>query len=81
MLFRSVSLSMRLFGNVFGGEMLMAVMNLPIIAIPFIGMELLFGFIQAMIFAMLTLIFTVLATTLLPGHGSGHDGHGHDGGH
>ena len=79
--FVPVSLSMRLFGNVFGGEMLMAVMNLPIIAIPFIGMELLFGFIQAMIFAMLTLIFTVLATTLLPGHGSGHDGHGHDGGH
>ena len=74
--FVPVSLSMRLFGNVFGGEMLMAVMNWPVIAIPFIGMELLFGFIQAIIFSMLTLIFTVLATTVLPGHG-GHDDHGH----
>lgn len=78
--FVPVSLSMRLFGNVFGGEMLMAVMNLPLIAIPFIGMELLFGFIQALIFSMLTLIFTILATTMPPGHGEGHgngDGHGH----
>lgn len=79
--FVPVSLSMRLFGNVFGGEMLMAVMNWPVVAIPFIGMELLFGFIQAMIFSMLTLIFTILATTLLPGHGGGHDDHGHGGGH
>mgnify|MGYP006289722961 FL=1 len=78
--FVPISLSMRLFGNVFGGEMLMAVMNWPLVAIPFIGMELLFGFIQAIIFSMLTLIFTVLATTVLPGHGD-HGGHGDDHGH
>ncbi len=80
--FVPVSLSMRLFGNVFGGEMLMTVMNWPVIAIPFLGMELLFGFIQAMIFSVLTLNFTILATTMMPGHGGhgaqhgGGDGHG-----
>ncbi len=84
--FVPVSLSMRLFGNVFGGEMLMAVMNWPVVGVPFMFMELLFGFIQAVIFSMLTLIFTVLATYIPPGHG-GHshgdseDGEGHGGGH
>jgi len=84
--FVPISLAMRLFGNVFGGEMLMAVMNWPIVAVPFMGMELLFGFIQAVIFGMLTLIFTSLATYIPPGHG-GHDhedadhGDGHGGGH
>ena len=81
-----VSLSMRLFGNVFGGEMLMAVMNWPIVAVPFMGMELLFGFIQAVIFGMLTLIFTTLATYIPAGHGGhghgdGDHGDGHGGGH
>ena len=70
--FLPISLSMRLFGNVFGGEMLMAVMNWPIVAVPFMFMELLFGFIQAVIFGMLMLIFTALATYIPPGHG-GHD--------
>ncbi|MFM7197137.1 MAG: F0F1 ATP synthase subunit A [Chloroflexota bacterium] len=79
--FVPISLSMRLFGNVFGGEMLMAVMNWPLVAIPFIGMELLFGFIQAIIFSMLTLIFTVLATTVLPGHGGHGEAHGQGGDH
>lgn len=84
--FVPVSLSMRLFGNVFGGEMLMAVMNWPVVAVPFMFMELLFGFIQAVIFAMLTLIFTVLATYIQPGHGGhahgdGEHGDGHGGGH
>ena len=71
--FVPISLAMRLFGNVFGGEMLMAVMNWPIVAVPFMAMELFFGFIQAIIFGILTLIFTSLATYLPPGHG----GHGH----
>lgn len=84
--FVPISLAMRLFGNVFGGEMLMAVMNWPIVAVPFMGMELLFGFIQAVIFAMLTLIFTSLATYIPPGHGGhgrggGIHGEGHGGGH
>ncbi len=79
--FVPVSLAMRLFGNVFGGEMLMAVMNWPIVAVPFMGMELFFGFIQAVIFSMLTLIFTSLSTYIPPGHGEhGHGGAEHGGG-
>jgi F-type H+-transporting ATPase subunit a len=68
-LFVPISLSMRLFGNIFGGEMLLTVMNLPLAALPFMILELLFGFIQALIFAVLTLIFTSLATFLPTGHG------------
>ena len=73
--FVPVSLSMRLFGNIFGGEMLMTVMSFPIIALPFMVMELLFGLIQAIIFSMLTLIFTSLASHLPGGHetAGGHD--------
>ena len=68
-LFVPVSLSMRLFGNIFGGEMLLTVMNIPLAALPFMILELLFGFIQALIFAVLTLIFTSLATFMPTGHG------------
>jgi F-type H+-transporting ATPase subunit a len=75
-LFVPVSLSMRLFGNIFGGEMLLTVMNIPLAALPFMILELLFGFIQALIFAVLTLIFTSLATFLPTGHGDeAHGGH------
>lgn len=74
--FLPVSLSMRLFGNVFGGEMLLTVMNLPLVAIIFMFAELFFGFIQALIFSILTLIFTSLAVYVAPGHGhGGHGGH------
>lgn len=70
--FLPVSLSMRLFGNIFGGEMLLTVMAFPFVAIPFMAMELLFGFIQALIFTMLTLIFTSLAVYVPPGHSEAH---------
>jgi F-type H+-transporting ATPase subunit a len=70
-LFVPVSLSMRLFGNIFGGEMLLAVMSFPVVAVPFMAMELLFGFIQALIFTLLTLIFTSLAVYVPPGHEAG----------
>jgi F-type H+-transporting ATPase subunit a len=76
-LFVPVSLSMRLFGNIFGGEMLLTVMNLPFAALPFLILELLFGFIQALIFAVLTLIFTALATFMPAGHGAGHGDEAH----
>lgn len=79
-LFVPVSLSMRLFGNVFGGEMLLTVVNFPVVALPFMVLELLFGFIQALIFTMLTLIFTSLATQLIPGHGD-HAAHAPSGAH
>lgn len=79
--FLPVSLSMRLFGNVFGGEMLLTVMNLPVVAIIFMFAELFFGFIQALIFSILTLIFTSLAVYVAPGHGDEHGGHGEEHGH
>jgi len=62
---KTLSLSLRLFGNIFAGEVLMTVMlslMSYIIPIPFIFLELLVGIIQATVFAMLTLAFMVVAT-------------------
>jgi F-type H+-transporting ATPase subunit a len=83
---RIVSLSFRLFGNIFAGEVLVTVMvtmsaavlsstfwipvfffGLPTI---FLLLEVLFGFIQALVFALLTLIYIALAA-------AGHDDHDH----
>ena len=61
-----LSLSLRLFGNVFAGEVLITVMLgmfslfLPI---PFMFLEILVGVIQATVFAMLTLAYFTVATT------------------
>jgi F-type H+-transporting ATPase subunit a len=63
------SLSFRLFGNVFAGEALLhTIGNITpytafIIPLPFMIMETLVGFIQALIFSMLTLVFMVILTT------------------
>jgi F-type H+-transporting ATPase subunit a len=67
-LFRPVSLSFRLFGNIFAGEnMLEAMANLVpgwlgsiLIPIPFYFMELLVGIVQALVFMLLTAVFTML---------------------
>jgi F-type H+-transporting ATPase subunit a len=78
---RIISLSFRLFGNVFAGEVLLAVMYamataIKIAIIPvlfpvvFLGLELLFGTIQALVFALLTLIYITLAAG---GHGEEHE--------
>ncbi|MBI4435210.1 F0F1 ATP synthase subunit A [Candidatus Uhrbacteria bacterium] len=60
-----LSLSLRLFGNIFAGEVLLTVM-LGILAyflpIPFMFLELLVGAIQATVFAMLTLAYLTVAT-------------------
>ena len=61
---RIVSFTFRLFGNIFAGEMLLIVMAflLPVIGIiPFLGMELFVGFMQATVFAVLTLLFGSMA--------------------
>lgn len=61
-----VSFTFRLFGNMTAGEILIlvAVFLVPwIFALPFYGLELLIGFLQALIFAGLTLIFLTLAVT------------------
>lgn len=54
-----ISLGFRLFGNIFAGEVLLAIMGvlLPYIApVPFLGLELFVGFIQALIFATLAMV-------------------------
>ena len=59
------SLSFRLFGNIFAGEMLLASMMAIfafILPLPFIFLEIIVGIIQALIFAMLTLVFMTIAS-------------------
>lgn len=61
-----ISFSFRLFGNVFAGEVLLLVITMLVpylIPVPFYGLELFFGLIQALIFTMLTLVFIKLATS------------------
>jgi len=61
-----LSFSFRLFGNVFAGEVLLIVVAslIPYIApLPFLGLEVFVGFIQALVFSMLTLIFIKVAIT------------------
>ena len=60
-----VSFSFRLFGNIFAGEVLLMVIFflVPVIVpLPFLFMEIFVGFIQALVFAMLTLVFLTVAT-------------------
>ena len=63
---RVISFSFRLFGNVFAGDVLLVVLGtlLPFVGpIVFYPLELFVGFIQAFVFAALTLVFISLATT------------------
>jgi len=78
-LVRLVSFTFRLFGNMFAGEVviLMFTFLTPLVlTIAFYGLELFVGVIQAFIFAMLTLVFGVMAVT----HGE-HAAHEADEGH
>ncbi|MFZ4484418.1 MAG: F0F1 ATP synthase subunit A [Chthoniobacterales bacterium] len=84
--FRPVSLSLRLFGNVFAGEVLLTTMltlgktlGFPtffaylasiIIPIPFYFLELLVGLLQALVFTLLCAVYVALSTT--------HDEEDHD---
>ena len=59
-----ISLSFRLFGNVFAGEVLLAIMAFLVpyaVPLPFMFLEIFVGFIQAFIFAMLTTVFVGMA--------------------
>ena len=79
---RVISLSMRLFGNVFAGEVLLATMLalttatvfiLPLaFVVPgvFLGLELLFGLVQALVFALLSMTYITLAIAEHRQHGS-----------
>jgi F-type H+-transporting ATPase subunit a len=65
-LFRPISLSFRLYGNIFAGENMMEAMSrlVPglgwLVPIPFYFLELLMGLVQALVFMLLTAVFTLL---------------------
>jgi F-type H+-transporting ATPase subunit a len=73
-LFRPISLSFRLYGNIFAGEnMLEAMMSLVpalswLLPVPFYFMELLVGVVQALVFTLLTAVFTMLICMHEEGH-------------
>ncbi len=63
-LIRIVSFTFRLFGNMTAGEILLLIVMFLVpwvVALPFYGLELLVGFVQALIFGGLTLVFLTLA--------------------
>jgi F-type H+-transporting ATPase subunit a len=62
---RIISFSFRLFGNIFAGEVLLAIVFslMPyVVPVPFITLEMFFGTIQAFVFAILTLVILALHT-------------------
>lgn len=72
---RVISLSFRLFGNIFAGDVLLTIMYSIanalkysiiglVVPVIFLYLEVLFGFIQALVFAILTLIYISLAATV-----------------
>ena len=86
--FRPVSLSFRLFGNIFAGEnMLEAMTHLGgatfgwLTALPFYFMELMVGLVQGLVFMLLTAVFTLLICTHDEEHAHGHGHEAEGGGH
>jgi F-type H+-transporting ATPase subunit a len=79
---RPIALTFRLFGNIYGGEQTMeALMHLVpkwlafLPALPFYFMELLVGFVQALVFTLLCAIFLKLICDHGDDHGHGEEGH------
>ena len=79
-LFRPISLSFRLYGNIFAGENMLETMArlVPslgwLLPIPFYFLELLVGLVQALVFMLLTAVFTLLMCQHAEGeHAGGHD--------
>ena len=61
---KPVTLSMRLFGNIFGGEVALGVVTalfVAILPVALYGLEIMLTFVQALIFSTLTLMFTIAA--------------------
>ena len=78
---RIISFAFRLFGNIFAGEVLILMLTflLPFLIVDIIyGLELFVGFIQAAVFALLTLVFAVMA---VEHHDEEHDDHEGEAGH
>jgi F-type H+-transporting ATPase subunit a len=73
---KMLSLSLRLFGNIFAGEVLLHVLSsifAYLLPTPFMFMELIVGVVQALVFSILTLVYLTLATE--PPHGEHEDEH------
>ena len=85
--FRPISLSFRLYGNIFAGENMLETMAMMggtyfgwLLPLPFYAMELLVGLVQALVFMLLTAVFTLLICTHdeeSHAHGHGHEKAGH----
>ena len=79
---RIISFAFRIFGNIFGGEVILIVMSFLlgyVLPLPFYGFELFVAFIQSVIFAVLTLVFmsnAVVAHGAHEEHGPGEAAHG-----
>lgn len=61
-----VSLSFRLFGNIFAGEVVLVSVSAIfafIFPLPFLLLEVIVGFVQALVFSMLTMVFMAILTT------------------
>jgi F-type H+-transporting ATPase subunit a len=74
---RIISFAFRIFGNIFGGEVILIVMSFLlgyVLPLPFYGFEVFVAFIQSVIFAVLTLVFMSNAVVA---HGA-HEEHGPD---
>ncbi len=77
---RLISFTFRLFGNIFAGEVLLVVVSFLVpyaIPIPFLGLELFVGVIQALVFSLLTLAFIKMAVTPHGDHNSDHGSPAH----
>jgi F-type H+-transporting ATPase subunit a len=73
-LFRILTLTLRLWGNIWGGEITLAVITallfIPSLPLPFLLLEIFIGFIQGFIFAFLVLLYIIMA---LESHGEEHE--------
>jgi F-type H+-transporting ATPase subunit a len=72
---KPLTLSMRLFGNIYGGEVALGVilaLTIAFFPVALYGLELMLNTVQALIFAVLTLMFTLAA---IEGHHDDHDEH------
>ena len=74
---KPVTLSMRLFGNIYAGEIALGVitgLTVAIIPVAMVSLEFLLNFMQALIFSVLTLMFTIIATEGHEEHEEAHAG-------
>ncbi len=72
---RLISFVFRLFGNIFAGEVLLVVISFLVpylVPVPFLGLELFVGFIQALVFSLLTVAFIKMATVAHGEHDTPH---------